>query len=36
MILCLDLKAMNLQYRDELIEAFERVLDSGWYIKVRK
>jgi len=32
MIKFLDLKAINLQYRDELLEAFTRVLDSGWYI----
>lgn len=28
----LDLKAINAQYRDELIEACTRVIDSGWYI----
>ncbi|MEG1345924.1 MAG: DegT/DnrJ/EryC1/StrS family aminotransferase [Acidaminococcaceae bacterium] len=28
----LDLKAINTQYRDELIEACTRVIDSGWYI----
>lgn len=28
----LDLKAINHQYRDELIEACTRVVDSGWYI----
>ncbi|MEO6732482.1 MAG: DegT/DnrJ/EryC1/StrS family aminotransferase [Ferruginibacter sp.] len=27
-----DLQGVNKQYRAELIEAFERVLDSGWYI----
>ncbi len=32
MIKFLDLKSINAQYRDELIEAFTRVLDSGWYI----
>lgn len=32
MIKFLDLKAINSQYREELIEAFTRVLDSGWYI----
>ncbi|MFC6380481.1 DegT/DnrJ/EryC1/StrS family aminotransferase [Psychrobacter glacincola] len=32
MILFLDLKAINAQYRDELIEACTRVIDSGWYI----
>lgn len=28
----LDLKAINATYRDELIEASTRVIDSGWYI----
>ncbi|WP_317178850.1 DegT/DnrJ/EryC1/StrS family aminotransferase [Lelliottia amnigena] len=28
----LDLKAINQQYKTELMQAFERVLDSGWYI----
>lgn len=28
----LDLKAINAQYRDKLIEACIRVIDSGWYI----
>ncbi len=32
MIKFLDLKAINQQYRNELLEAFARVLDSGWYI----
>lgn len=32
MIPFLDLKALNAQYRDELIEACARVIDSGWYI----
>ena len=32
MILFLDLKKINLQYQDELKEAFDRVLNSGWYI----
>jgi dTDP-4-amino-4,6-dideoxygalactose transaminase len=32
MIKFLDLRAINLQYRDELLEAFTRVLDSGWYV----
>ena len=32
MISFLDLKAINAQYRDELIEACTRVIDSGWYI----
>jgi dTDP-4-amino-4,6-dideoxygalactose transaminase len=29
---CLDLKAINARHREELIEAFTRVLDSGWYV----
>ena len=32
MIPFLDLKAINAQYRDELVEACTRVIDSGWYI----
>lgn len=32
MISFLDLKAINAQYRNELIEACTRVIDSGWYI----
>lgn len=28
----LDLKGINQQYKQELMQAFERVLDSGWYI----
>ncbi len=32
MIKFLDLQAVNAQYREELITAFTRVLDSGWYI----
>ncbi|TBV08267.1 DegT/DnrJ/EryC1/StrS family aminotransferase [Phytopseudomonas dryadis] len=32
MIPFLDLKAINTQYRDELIAACARVIDSGWYI----
>lgn len=32
MIPFLDLKALNLQYKDELKRACERVIDSGWYI----
>jgi dTDP-4-amino-4,6-dideoxygalactose transaminase len=32
MIPFLDLKAINAQYRDELVEACARVIDSGWYI----
>ena len=33
MIPFLDLKGINAQYRDELIEACIRVIDSGWYIQ---
>lgn len=33
MTLFLDLKAINAQYRAELIEACARVIDSGWYIQ---
>jgi dTDP-4-amino-4,6-dideoxygalactose transaminase len=33
MIPFLDLKAINQQYRDELVEAAARVIDSGWYIQ---
>ena len=32
MIHFLDLKAINAQYRDELVDACARVIDSGWYI----
>jgi dTDP-4-amino-4,6-dideoxygalactose transaminase len=32
MIPFLDLKAINLAQRAELVAAFERVLDSGWYV----
>ncbi|MEN9659564.1 MAG: hypothetical protein RL571_3029 [Pseudomonadota bacterium] len=32
MIPFLDLKAINAAHRSELIDAFTRVLDSGWYI----
>ena len=32
MIKFLDLKNINRQYRDELIEASNRVIDSGWYL----
>ncbi|WP_438012706.1 DegT/DnrJ/EryC1/StrS family aminotransferase [Psychrobacter raelei] len=32
MIPFLDLKAVNQQYRDELVAAATRVIDSGWYI----
>lgn len=33
MIPFLDLKTINAQYRDELVEAATRVIDSGWYIQ---
>jgi dTDP-4-amino-4,6-dideoxygalactose transaminase len=33
MIPFLDLKDINNQYRDELIEAAIKVIDSGWYVK---
>ncbi len=33
MIPFLDLKAINAQYKDELKEAYSRVIDSGWYIQ---
>lgn len=33
MIPFLDLKAINTQYRQELIDAATRVIDSGWYIQ---
>ena len=32
MIPFLDLKAINAKYRDELVDACTRVIDSGWYI----
>jgi dTDP-4-amino-4,6-dideoxygalactose transaminase len=32
MIPFLDLKAINLQYREELIEVANKVIDSGWYV----
>lgn len=32
MIPFLDLKSINQQYRNELVEACARVIDSGWYI----
>ncbi len=32
MINFLNLKEINAQYRDELIDAFKKVLDSGWFI----
>jgi len=33
MIPFLDLKAINAQYRNELIEACTKVIDSGWYVQ---
>jgi dTDP-4-amino-4,6-dideoxygalactose transaminase len=33
MIPFLDLKAINAQYRDELVQAATDVIDSGWYIQ---
>ena len=36
MIPFLDLKGLNNKYRDELIEACTRVIDSGWYIQVNE
>ena len=33
MIPFLDLKTINSQYRDELVRAATRVIDSGWYIQ---
>lgn len=36
MIPFLDLKAINAQYRDELIGACIRVIDSGWYLNGRE
>jgi len=33
MIPFLDLKAINAQYREELIQACTKVIDSGWYIQ---
>jgi len=32
MIPFLDIKAINSRYRDELVEAATRVIDSGWYV----
>lgn len=32
MINFLDLKTINLQYKEELLKTFESVLDSGWFI----
>lgn len=36
MIPFLDLKAINAKYREELIAAATRVIDSGWYIQGRE
>jgi dTDP-4-amino-4,6-dideoxygalactose transaminase len=33
MIPFLDLKSINAQYREELIEACTKVIDSGWYVQ---
>ena len=33
MIPFLDLKSINTQYREDLIAAATRVIDSGWYIQ---
>ena len=33
MIPFLDLKEVNKQYREDMIQAFTKVLDSGWYIQ---
>ena len=33
MIPFLDLKGVNAQYREELLEAFAKVVDSGWYVQ---
>ena len=33
MIPFLDLKAINEQYRDELVQAATQVIDSGWYVQ---
>ena len=33
MIPCLDLKAINARYREDLIGAVRRVIDSGWYVR---
>jgi len=33
MIPFLDLKAINSQYRDDLIKAATDVIDSGWYVQ---
>ena len=32
MIPFLDLKAINIKHKEDLVKAYERVLDSGWYI----
>jgi len=33
MVPFLDLKSINAQYREELVEACKRVIDSGWYVQ---
>ena len=33
MIPFLDLKSINAQYKKEMLEACEKVIDSGWYIQ---
>jgi len=33
MIPFLDLKAINAQYKKEMLEALEKVIDSGWYVQ---
>ena len=33
MIPFLDLKSINAQYREELIQAVTDVIDSGWYVQ---
>jgi dTDP-4-amino-4,6-dideoxygalactose transaminase len=33
MIPFLDLKKINIQYKEEILQAFNKVLESGWYIR---
>ena len=33
MIKFLDLKVINAKYRDEIVQACARVIDTGWYIQ---